>query len=66
MKRKITERQARMLDIFLLAPLILAAGIWLKRLPKLVRYGLISIGLGLIAWNAFDLIDHDEGNSTVK
>ena len=58
--RPVSKRGARMLDVTLLAPALALTGAFGKRLPKLVRYGLVSLGLGLFAWNAFDLIDDDE------
>lgn len=57
---KITDREARLLDMAVLVPTLTMAGTLGKKLPTVVRYGLISIGLGLLAWNAFDVIDNQD------
>ena len=58
-RRPISDRGARTLDITVLSPLITLTGAFVGSLPRIVRYGLVSIGVGLLAWNAFNLIDCD-------
>lgn len=58
-RHPVSDRGARTLDITILAPAITLAGAFMGVLPKLARYALVSIGTGLLAWNAFNMIDHD-------
>ena len=58
-RHPISDRGARTLDITVLSPLITLTGAFVGALPRIVRYGLVSIGVGLLAWNAFNLIDHE-------
>lgn len=58
-RRPISDRGARTLDITVLSPLITLSGAFVGSLPRIVRYGLVSIGAGLLAWNAFNLIDYE-------
>jgi hypothetical protein len=47
-----------------LSPLLALTGAFVASLPKVARYGLVSIGVGLLAWNAFNLIDLDGESPT--
>jgi hypothetical protein len=64
--RPISDRGARTLDITVLAPTLALTGAFVAALPKLIRYGLVSVGVGLLAWNAFNLIDLDGESPTGK
>lgn len=57
-RHPISDRGARTLDMTLVAPAITLTGAFVGALPKVVRYALVSLGAGFLAWNAFNLIDH--------
>lgn len=63
-RRPISDRDAKTLDIVVLSPLIALTGAFVGVLPKIIRYGLASIGAGLFAWNAFNIIDGDTQTSS--
>ena len=51
-------REARILDITVLGPLLILAGSHPK-VPRLIQYGLISVGVGISAYNTVRLIEGD-------
>ncbi len=58
-RHPVSDRGARTLDMTILAPAITLTGAFVGALPKIVRYALVSMGAGFLAWNAFNMIDHD-------
>jgi hypothetical protein len=51
-----TKNEAALLDLCVLSPLLVAAGVVGKPLPRLVRYGLVAAGMTLAMWNAVELV----------
>lgn len=63
-RRPINDLGAKTLDIVVLSPLIALTGAFAGVLPRIIRYGLVSIGAGLFAWNAFKIVDGDTQTSS--